>query len=118
LFTCDSPIDIGFRQDTTPPRTGEFPATFLQLLSLSRSGSFIRNKACSALAPMQIHVVSTLTVEDEDRIANTIVKALVDLLNELPISFVLRMETSSSRVLQCTNFPQNLPQHYSPKSQL
>ena len=52
---------------------------------------------------MDIHVVSTLTAEDEDRVADALVAALADLLDGLPIAYVLRIETNGAKIAQRTN---------------
>jgi hypothetical protein len=52
---------------------------------------------------MDIRVVSTLTAEDEDRMADALVAALADLLDGLPIAYALRIETSGAKVLRRTN---------------
>lgn len=52
---------------------------------------------------MDIHVVSTLTSEDEDRVADALVVALAELFDGLPIAYALRIETSGIRVVQRTN---------------
>ena len=52
---------------------------------------------------MDIHLVSTLTCEDEDRVADALVVALAELLDGLPIAYALRVETSGTRVVQRTN---------------
>ena len=59
---------------------------------------------------MDIHVVSTLTSEDEDRVADALVVALAELLDGLPIAYALRIETSSARVFQRTNLETSQPQ--------
>jgi len=62
-----------------------------------------RNGACSYTYVMDIHVVSTLTSEDEDRVADALMAALADLLDGLPIAYALRIETSGARVVHRTN---------------
>ena len=52
---------------------------------------------------MDIHLVSTLTCEDEDRVADALVVALAELLDGLPIAYALRVETSRTRVVHRTN---------------
>jgi len=52
---------------------------------------------------MDIHVVSTLTTEDEDRVADALVVALADLFDGLPIAYALRIETSGAKIVQRTN---------------
>jgi len=52
---------------------------------------------------MDIHVVSTLTAEDENRVADALAIALAELLDGLPIAYALRIETSGTRVVQRSN---------------
>jgi hypothetical protein len=52
---------------------------------------------------MDIHVVSTLTVEDEDRVADALIAALAELLDGLPIAYALRIQTSGAKIVQRTN---------------
>jgi len=52
---------------------------------------------------MDIHVVSTLTSEDEDRVADALGAALAELLDGLPIAYALRIQTSGTKVLTRTN---------------
>jgi hypothetical protein len=52
---------------------------------------------------MDIHVVSTLTSEDEDRVADALIAALAELLDGLPIAYALRVETTGTKVVQRTN---------------
>lgn len=49
---------------------------------------------------MNIRFVSSLTPEDEDRIAPGVVNALSLLLDNLPLAYTLRIETASGRVFQ------------------
>ena len=49
---------------------------------------------------MQIRFVSSLTSEDEDRVAPAILAALITLLDQTTISYSLRIETSSDRSYQ------------------
>jgi len=52
---------------------------------------------------MDIHVVSTLTMEDEERVADALVAALAELLDGLPIAYALRIQTSGAKIVQRTN---------------
>ena len=52
---------------------------------------------------MQIEVVSTLTSDDEDRVAEALSAWLAELLSSLPIAYALRIDTTSSRVFRRTN---------------
>ena len=53
---------------------------------------------------MQFHIVqieftSTLTQEDENRLAPAVLKALSGVLDMLPIAYILRVETTDDNVL-------------------
>ncbi len=52
---------------------------------------------------MDIRVVSTLTPDDEERVAAALLAALAELLDGLPIAYAVRIRTTSSRVVQRTN---------------
>ena len=43
---------------------------------------------------MEIHLVSSLTPDDENRLAPTVLKALGDVLERLPVSYSVRIETA------------------------
>ena len=49
---------------------------------------------------MQIELTSTLTQEDENRLAPALLKALSGLLDMLPIAYMIRVETTDEQVLQ------------------
>lgn len=49
---------------------------------------------------MHIELTSTLTQEDENRLAPAVLKALSAMLDLLPISYMLRVETTDQRVLE------------------
>ena len=49
---------------------------------------------------MQIELTSTLTQEDENRLAPAILKALSGLLDMLPITYIVRVETTDEHVMQ------------------
>jgi hypothetical protein len=49
---------------------------------------------------MNIRFISSLTPEDEDRLAPALLKAVGSLLDQLPIAYTLRIETSGSTVFQ------------------
>ena len=51
---------------------------------------------------MNIRFTSTLTAEDENRIAPAILKALGDILDLLPVAYRLRIDTTDSQVYQLT----------------
>ena len=48
---------------------------------------------------MQIEFTSTLTQEDENRLAPAVLKALSGVLDMLPIAYILRVETTDEHVL-------------------
>jgi len=52
---------------------------------------------------MQIQVVSTLTADDEDRVAEALIAWLADLLGSLPIGYALRIDTANAKVFRRTN---------------
>jgi hypothetical protein len=49
---------------------------------------------------MDIHFISTLNPEDEDRFAPIVIGAVKAILDFLPISYTLRIVTSNARVFQ------------------
>jgi hypothetical protein len=52
--------------------------------------------------PVSVNVsfVSTLTSEDENRIAPVILKAIADILDLVPVAYVLRIDTVDAHVYQ------------------
>lgn len=51
---------------------------------------------------MDIHFISTLTPEDEDRFAPVVIGAIKAILDVMPISYTIRLETGNARVFQHT----------------
>lgn len=51
---------------------------------------------------MNIRFTSSLTPDDENRIAPLIVQAVAAVLTLLPIAFVIRIDTSDSKVYQAS----------------
>ena len=49
---------------------------------------------------MNIRFISSLTPEDEDRLAPAVIKAVGAILDELPLAYTLRIETASATVFQ------------------
>jgi hypothetical protein len=43
---------------------------------------------------MEIHLVSSLTPDDENRLAPSVLKAIGDVLERLPVSYSVRIETT------------------------
>lgn len=52
---------------------------------------------------MEIRFISSLTAEDEASFAPVILKAVTALLDQLPIAYTLRIETSGAQVHQHTH---------------
>ena len=52
---------------------------------------------------MDIRFISSLTPEDENTFAPAVLKAVVALLDQLPIAYTLRIETAASHVYQHTH---------------
>ena len=52
---------------------------------------------------MDIRFVSSLTAEDENFFAPALVKAIGALLDQLPIAYTLRIETTGAQVFQHTH---------------
>jgi hypothetical protein len=49
---------------------------------------------------MEIRFVSSLTAEDEDMFAPALLKAVAALLDQLPIAYTIRIETTGAQVYQ------------------
>jgi hypothetical protein len=64
-----------------------------------------RNSDCFARADatLDIRFVSTLTADDEERIAGVLLNVLVKLLEDLPIAYALRIETTGAKIFQQSN---------------
>jgi hypothetical protein len=52
---------------------------------------------------MEIRFVSSLTAEDENLFAPGLLKAIGAILDQLPIAYTVRIETTGSQVFQHTN---------------
>ena len=52
---------------------------------------------------MEIRFISSLTAEDEDLFAPAVLKSVSALLDQLPIAYTLRIETSGAQVYQHTH---------------
>jgi hypothetical protein len=51
---------------------------------------------------MDIHFVSSLTPDDEDRVAAALLAIVTSLLEHFSLAYTVKIETTSSRVLQHT----------------
>jgi hypothetical protein len=49
---------------------------------------------------MDIRFVSTLTAEDENTFAPALLRAIASLLDQMPIAYTVRIETTGAQVLQ------------------
>jgi hypothetical protein len=59
---------------------------------------------------MEIHLVSSLTPDDENRLAPTVLKALGDVLERLPVSYSVRIETAVGNAIHHNHTAvQNVP---------
>ena len=58
---------------------------------------------------MNIRFTSTLTSEDENRIAPVILRALGDILDLLPVAYMVRIDTVDQQVYQMTGPGQDVP---------
>jgi len=52
---------------------------------------------------MEIRFVSSLTADDEDLFAPAVLKAVSALLDQLPIAYTIRIETTGAQVYQHTH---------------
>jgi hypothetical protein len=52
---------------------------------------------------MEIRFISSLTAEDEDIFAPAVLKAVSALLDQLPIAYTMRIETTGAQVYQHTH---------------
>lgn len=52
---------------------------------------------------MEIRFISSLTAEDEDTFAPAVLKAVSAVLDQLPIAYTIRIETTGARVYQHTH---------------
>ena len=58
---------------------------------------------------MDIRLVSSLTPEDETRLAPALLAALTSLLDQLPICYTVRMETTTGRSFHHNHTPIEVP---------
>ena len=60
---------------------------------------------------MEIRFISSLTAEDEDHFAPAVLKAVTTLLDQLPIAYTMRIETTGAQVFQHTHVAPEGPQN-------
>ena len=58
---------------------------------------------------MEIRFVSTLTLEDEERLAPALMTAVAALLDAMPITYALRLQTTGASVLHHSNLSEPTP---------
>jgi hypothetical protein len=58
---------------------------------------------------MDIRIVSSLNPEDEARVASALMRALANLLDQLPIRYVVRFETAAGKTLTRDHAPVDEP---------
>lgn len=58
---------------------------------------------------MEIRFMSSLTHEDENRVASALVRAVAELLDILPIAYSIRIETVGAKIFEHSHAP-NEPQ--------
>src|SRR5262245_23271931 len=98
-----------FASVRSPQRFGEPHATSMFPVVLRpRDTSGRKAGACGILLAqplfqMQIEVVSTLTSDDEERVAEALIALLGDLFGSMPIAYSLRIDTAGSKVFQRSN---------------
>ena len=49
---------------------------------------------------MEVHFISSLTAEDEELFAPTVLKSVTVLLDQLPIAYTIRIETAGGRTFE------------------
>ncbi len=65
---------------------------------------------------MEIRFISSLTAEDENMFAPALLKAVGALLDQLPIAYTMRIETTGSQVFQHTHALTEATEGQNPKS--
>jgi hypothetical protein len=67
---------------------------------------------------MDIRFISSLTAEDEDLFAPAVLKAVSALLDQLPIAYTMRIETSGAQVYQHVRLTLDAPPSNAARSSL
>jgi hypothetical protein len=60
---------------------------------------------------MDVRFVSSLTDEDENRVAQSLISAVDALLGHFPLAYAIRIETTGGRVYQHTHIAPSEPGH-------
>ena len=61
------------------------------------------NDDCRNVIPMDIRFISSLTAEDENAFAPALLKAVGAVLDQFPIAYTVRIETTGAQVFQHTH---------------
>jgi hypothetical protein len=62
---------------------------------------------------MNIRFISSLTADDENRLAPALLAALASVLDRLPLAYTLRFETTTGRAFQHVHSPDHLSEENS-----
>ena len=75
---------------------------------------------CTYVRAMDIRFISSLTAEDENAFAPALLKAVGAILDQFPIAYTLRIETTGAQVFQHTHpsFDATVPARVDVKSRL
>jgi hypothetical protein len=65
--------------------------------------TWVAERRLLGLALVHIEVTSTLTQEDENRIAPAVLKLLSGILEMLPVAYMVRIQTTDQQVLEQVN---------------
>jgi hypothetical protein len=71
--------------------------------------------ARKGLASMEIRFISSLTSEDEDLFAPAVLKAVSALLDQLPIAYTIRIETTGAQAYEHTHVAPDLDEAVDPR---
>ncbi len=63
---------------------------------------YLQQNVFANLGHMDIHFISSLTPDDEDRLAPALIAALRPMLEMMPIAYTIRIRTASNAVYQHT----------------
>ena len=73
------------------------------LNTLLKLDGLLGNTDCRIVGLMDIRFISSLTPEDENAFAPALLKAVGALLDQFPIAYTLRVETTGAQVFQHTH---------------
>jgi hypothetical protein len=61
---------------------------------------------------MDIRFISSLTPEDENRVGPSLLQAITSLLDNLPLAYTLRIETTGERIFQHDHIAPKAPEEF------